>query len=1138
MFALLKKRGFKALLVTQFLGAFNDNAFKMVISLLAIKLFVTSSSGTIYVSLAGALFILPFLLFSTYAGFLADRFSKRTVIIWAKVAELFVMIMGFIAFVMGSIWLMFVVLFLMGTQSAFFGPSKYGIIPELLTEEELSWGNGILNMWTNLAIILGMASGGFFLAFFKERLYMVSMIFILISLAGILTSIFISKVAASGSRRKFRFNFVTEILNTMKDVYRSWGLYLSIMGTVYFYLLAGLFQLSILIYAKNMMNLSETYSGILVTMIALGLACGSVLAGKFSEGKIEFGLVPLGSIGLSIFSIFLGLSYNSFLITGICLFMLGISGGFFLVPLVSYIQGKSHYQMRGRILAANYFLQFLAIFLANGMLWFLREIIHLNTAQIFIYIGIVTIAVSVYICKLLPDALIRFVLWVITHSIYKIKAVGKEHIPAEGPALLVANHVSYIDGFLIQFSLSRPVRFVVYGKLYRNPLLKILFNLANAIPVSAEDSPKEIIKAFKKVKEELNKGGLVCIFAEGQLSRTGNMLPFNKGFEYMVKGTNCPIIPVYLDRVWGSIFSFKDNKFFFKIPKRIPYPVTVSFGELMPPDSKVFAVRQKVLELGSEAFKYRVEDYIPLPLAFWREAKKHPFKFCMADSTGKKLSYGKALYVSLALSKIIKKHMPPQKMVGILLPSSVAAVLSNISVSLTEMIPVNINFTLSQEVMEKIVDQCNINYIITSRKFLKKRNIPQFKNMLFIEDLVKEMSIIPMVVSIIKAWLMPVKMYARFKLKKTLSDSMQNVATIIFSSGSTGVPKGIMLTHANITTNVEGFYQIFNIEKNDKVLGILPLFHSFGFTATLWFPLLSGAGVVYHYNPLEAEVIGKLADKYKPTLLLSTPTFLLSYIRKIKPEQFKSLKYLVVGAEKLKEKIAWSFYEKFNIVPMEGYGATELSPIVSVSVPDYSFKKENKIIHQVCYKASKVGHPLPGEVVKVVNPETFAELGPDQDGLLLVKGGNVMAGYLHQPELTKAVMYGDWYITGDIGNIDEDGFIQLTSRQSRFSKIGGEMVPHIGTEEMIHTVLNAIDQLCVVTSVSDEKKGEKLVVLYTVNLDPQDICKKMNESNISKLWIPRSSNFHRIENIPLLGSGKLDLSAIKKIAEEIYSGKS
>ena len=1138
MSPLSNKRGFNALLATQFLGAFNDNAFKMVISLLAVKLFITESGGTVYITLAGALFILPFLLFSTYAGFFADKFSKRMIIIWAKIAELFVMTMGFIAFVIGSIWLMFVVLFLMGAQSAFFGPSKYGIIPELLKEEELSWGNGILNMWTNLAIILGMASGGFLLALFKGKLYFVSVVFMTISLLGIITSIVITKVGPSGSRRRFKFNFLGDILGTIKEVYKSRGLYLSILGTVYFSLLAGLFQLSILIYAKNMMNLNEALSGVLVTIIALGLAGGSVLAGRLSEGKIEFGLVPLGGIGLSIFSIFLGSSYNSFTISGICLFLLGVSGGFFLIPLVSYIQGKSHYQMRGRVFATNYFLEFLAIFLANGLLWSLREIIHLNTAQIFIYTGIVTMLVSAYICWLLPDALIRFVLWLITHSIYKIRIVGKEHIPLNGPALLVSNHVSYADGFLIQFSLSRPVRFVVYRELYRNPVLKILFRMAKAIPISADDPPKEIIKAINEAKEELNRGGLVCVFAEGQLTRIGNVLPFNKGFERMVRGTAYPVIPVHLDRVWGSIFSFERNKFFFKIPKRIPYPVTVSFGRGMPADSGAFKVRRAVLELGAEAFKYRHEDYIPLPLAFWREAKKHPFKFCMADSTGKKLSYGKVLCSSLILSKIIKKHMPHQETVGILLPSSVAAAVSNISISLAGMVPVNINFTTSPEIMEKTVDRCDINYIISSRKFLKKRSLPQFKTIIFIEDLIKEISIAGLFISAVKALLMPVRIYTHFKLKKTLTNPIRNTATIIFSSGSTGIPKGVVLTQANITANIEGFYQIFNIGKNDKVLGILPLFHSFGFTATLWFPLLSGTGVVYHYNPLEAEVVGKLAETYKTTLLLSTPTFLLSYIRKVKPEQFKSLKYLVVGAEKLKEKIAQGFSKKFGIMPMEGYGATELAPIVSVNLPDYSSKTEYETIHQVRYKPNKVGHPLPGEVVKVVNPSTFAELGPGEEGLLLVKGGNVMAGYLNQPELTKEVMHEDWYITGDIGNIDEDGFIQLTGRQSRFSKIGGEMIPHIGVEEEIHNVLNAHDQLCVVTSIPDEKRGERLVVLYIVDLDPQDVCKKMNESNIPKLWIPRSDDFHRIETIPLLGSGKLDLSAVKKLAEEVYYNKS
>jgi len=300
-----RKKGFRALLITQFLGAFNDNAFKLVISLFALERFITKSGGTEYLSIAGAVFITPFILFSTYAGFLADRFSKRIIIIWAKVAELFIMVMGLVAFTLGNIWFMFAALFLMGSQSAFFGPSKYGIIPEILKEEEISWGNGLISMWTYLAIILGTASGGFLVTFAKGEIHRTAIIFIIISLVGIITSLFITKVVPSGSTRSFRLNFLTEVIGTVKKIYGERVLYLTIVGLVYFSLLGGLFQLNILLYSKNMMNLTDTQTGLFLTLVALGIGLGSILAGKLSAGKIEFGLVPLGAIGLSIFSIML-----------------------------------------------------------------------------------------------------------------------------------------------------------------------------------------------------------------------------------------------------------------------------------------------------------------------------------------------------------------------------------------------------------------------------------------------------------------------------------------------------------------------------------------------------------------------------------------------------------------------------------------------------------------------------------------------------------------------------------------------------------------------------------------------------------------------------------------------------------------
>jgi acyl-[acyl-carrier-protein]-phospholipid O-acyltransferase/long-chain-fatty-acid--[acyl-carrier-protein] ligase len=359
---------------------------------------------------------------------------------------------------------------------------------------------------------------------------------------------------------------------------------------------------------------------------------------------------------------------------------------------------------------------------------------------------------------------------------------------------------------------------------------------------------------------------------------------------------------------------------------------------------------------------------------------------------------------------------------------------------------------------------------------------------------------------------------------------VNDLATIIFSSGSTGKPKGVMLSHENVTSNIQGLYQILSAKKSDVILGVLPFFHSLGFTGTLCFPVGSGVGVVYHANPLDAVTIGKLAEKYKATILIGTPTFMSAYTRKCTKEQFSKLRFVVTGAEKLKKSIVDAFYQKFDVTPLEGYGTTELSPIVSLGIPDYISKDEH--IRQVGYKEGKVGHPLPGVAVKAVDPDTFNTLPTGQEGLILVKGANVMMGYLKDEEKTKEVIKNGWYITGDIGTIDDDGFVCITDRLSRFSKIGGEMVPHIKVEELIQEAIGAQEPACAVTSVSDEKKGEKLVVLYKGEIDVDNLWKKLNAQEMPKLWIPKRECFYKIEEIPLLGSGKFDLKKIKELAQK------
>ncbi|MCK5581310.1 MAG: MFS transporter [Candidatus Omnitrophica bacterium] len=1129
-----QKKGFVALLATQFLGAFNDNAFKLVIAFIAINQFVSETGGTLYLSLSGAIFLLPFLLFSTYAGFLADRFSKRHIIIGAKVAELFVMGLGLIALLIGNIWAMLTILFFMGLQSAFFSPSKYGIIPEILPDEKLSEGNGLIQMWTNAAIILGTAAGGYLIHITKPNTYKTGFVFIGISLIGILTSLFVTKVKPSGSKRSIQWNFLGELFHNIKWIKKEQAIFLSILGLAYFGFLGGLFQLNILLYAKKVMGVSEIATSGLLTTLTLGIGIGSLSAGKMSGQKIELGLVPLGAIGLSFFSILLGFIYNSYAQVLICLFLLGISCGFYIVPLNALVQHESPPEKRGQVLATNNFISFSAILIGCCTVYVLRDIFHLNAAKIFISAGILTIFGTGYICRLLPYALARFVVWILTHTIYRVRVINKTNIPQKGGALLVSNHVSFVDGLLIAVSTQRPVRFMINRKIYNLKLLNPLFRLARAIPITGTDKPKETINALNKAKEAISNGELVCIFAEGRLTRTGNMLKFRKGLEHIMKDVAAPIIPVNLDRIWGSIFSFEGGKYYYKIPKMLPYPVTVSFGEPMPATSSAFQIRCKVLELGAEAFQYRLADKMTLPEAFYKQARRIPFKSCIADSSGRKLNYGMTLVGAVALANQLKKKFKDENNIGIMLPPSVPGVLANIAVSFINKVPVNLNYTTSYESLTSILKQCDMKYVLTSKTFLDKANLNVPGEKIYIEDILKSVSKLDKIKAFLESFIVPIFMANRIIFKESQKRCMTDLATIMFTSGSTGEPKGVMLTHANITSNLEGLYQIFHVKRDDAILGILPLFHSFGFTATLWFPLISGIQAVYHVNPLDAKMVGKLTHKHQASILMSTPTFLSSYTRRCTGEQFKSLRVVVVGAEKLKATVADAFKEKFNIDPMEGYGCTELSPIASINLPDYKTHREIQKAH----KPGKIGLPLPGVAARILNPDTLTPTKENEDGLLFIKGPNVMKGYLNRPEITNEVIQDGWYKTGDIANIDEDGFLMITGRLSRFSKIAGEMVPHIKVEEKIQEILNTTDLVCAVTSVPDEKKGEKLAVLCLHDVDVTNLIEQLKQSDLPNLWIPASAMFLKVAAIPLLGTGKLDLGTIKRLAAQTFQGES
>lgn len=1123
-------KNFKALTVTQFLGALNDNIYKLAVSLLALKLLVSENGGAFFLSLGGVLFVLPFVLFSPYAGYLADRFSKVKVIRTVKIFEMIIMSVALIGFAGKNMPLLFAALFLLGTHSAFFSPAKYGILPEILDDKNLSKGNGFVQFWTFMAIIVGTAVGGQMMSFWGNHLINVGLVVFMIAAGGFTASLFLSNTAACGNKRKFEINGFKDVVQSLKEIKKDQNLFLALIATAYFWFVGAFFQMNVLLYAKQLLLVGDQGTSLILFSLALGLGLGSILAGFVSEGKVELGLVPIGAIGLSVFSAALGLWHESLAVTWLLILGLGLCGGFFIVPLNAYIQKQSPNGSRGRFLAAAGFVSNIAMIFASVILWILKDYLGFNAAHLFILIGLFSAFASIIIFKKMPVAFLRCLNWLLTHSLYKTKILNKENVPQQGGALLVCNHVSYMDPPLVLASTERPIRFMMFRELYESKMLHPVAKAVKAIPVSFKDRPRDIIKSLEEARKVIQDGELVCIFAEGGLTRIGQMLPFKKGFERIMQGLDAPIIPVHIDQIWGSIFSFKNGKYFWKMPQELPYPITISFGKPLPSSSTAYQVREVVQELGSEAFRYRKETHKQLHAGFLKQSKRHPFRAAMVDSLGVKLNYLQALTGSLSLSRLLKAKIGEQKMVGVLLPTSVIGALTNLALLIGGFVPVNLNFTASKESVDSAKKQCGMKSVITSRKFLEKIKCEPEEGMIFIEELHSKQAGFSKFIWLAKAFLLPCSLIKKFYFKPDVS--AEDVATVIFSSGSTGEPKGVMLTHANIASNVQAIYDIFQMKSEDSVVGVLPFFHSFGFTGTLWLPFLSGIKAVYHSNPLDAGIIGKMVKEHQGTVLLSTPTFLQAYIRKCTPEQFKSLRHVIVGAEKLKDRIAEAFKEKFGVTPFEGYGATELSPFVTLNISDY--REEG--IKQTGQKLGKIGHPIPGVAVKVVDPDSGRELSSGQDGLLLIKGPNVMKGYLNQPEKTNEVIKNGWYYTGDIANIDDDGFITITDRMSRFSKIGGEMVPHIKVEEAVHEALNETEQMCAVTTVAEEKKGEKLVVLHTKPIDVSDLRKKLTEMELPALWIPKTEDFYLIESLPILGSGKLDLKSLKNMARN-FSGE-
>ncbi len=517
-----------------------------------------------------------------------------------------------------------------------------------------------------------------------------------------------------------------------------------------------------------------------------------------------------------------------------------------------------------------------------------------------------------------------------------------------------------------------------------------------------------------------------------------------------------------------------------------------------------------------------------LPRVFVTSARRRWSSEGMADSTGARLTYGKALIGALALGRALARNWGPADHVGLLVPPTVPAAIANLAVTLWGKVPVNLNYSASQGLVDASIDQCGITHVVTSAKVLDRFKITPKGRLILLEEVRKQVGLADKLWAAAVARLVPVGALGAF-VPGLRHDQLDARATVIFTSGSTGDPKGVVLTHRNVLSNVHQVEEQVHMKPDEVLLGVLPFFHSFGFTITIWTALCLNKKVVYHFNPLDARTVGKLCEEHQVTLLTGTPSFSRLYLKGCDPAQFKTITHWIVGAEKLKPELARDIRATLGIDPLEGYGCTELSPVVAVNVPREVELPGGRTVPG--NRLGTVGLPVPGTAIKTVDPDTGSDLAVGAEGMIAVKGPQVMAGYLDKPEATAEVVKGGWYLTGDIGYLDPDGFLKITDRISRFSKIAGEMVPHLAIESAILEATGVDEHHVAVTGVPDPKQGERLCVLYTdLGMTPAEVQQRLMAGALPKVWIPTPRDFIHVAEVPITSTGKVDLRRLKEIA--------
>ncbi|MBQ9271537.1 MAG: MFS transporter [Alphaproteobacteria bacterium] len=1116
---LFRDTRFVPLLIVQFFGALNDNLFKnTLLTFVAFKVAANTQAASVYSNIIAGMFILPYFLFSALAGLIADKYNRALLVRILKITELCLMLGAGALFLTQSISLLIILLFLMGAQSTFFGPIKYALLPQLLRTEELVAGNAYVEGSTYISIILGTILG--------TVLSVNAGIFLLIlcSVIGILAAYKIPNTEGVNNNLHINLNLLKQLRDNLRLIKSRVIIFRAILGATWFWMVGAFYATNIFPLCGKYFNTEPLVVTVYLILFACGVGAGSLFCNKLLKGRVSVLYVPLSAIGLSMctLTIYL-LSYGYTtptdiipaieflrtirgLILALFMFALAFFGGMYVVPLNALMQKRAPKNYVASIIAGNNIINSLGMVFVAVISTILLGI-GLDITELFLMTALTSFALTIYICRLLPDSLIRSLFYIVLGLLFKVKVNGLKNLENSGSrTLIIANHISLLDGLLAAVYLPRKLTFAIDSAWERKWFVRMFSGLVNFCPLNPTNP-----LAIRSLIDVINQGQTVMIFPEGRISVTGSLMKIYEGTGVVAEKSGANILPLRINGPQYSKLSYIKNmvnaKMFPQIQLTILPPCKINLqNKNLSGRERRQAAALCLHDIMAEMIYDTTNIEMPLFNAFLRAEKIYGSNHKIATDIGEKtLNYKQLLQKIYVLGRVYERIFATEKYVGVLLPNSLAGLVSFLALHCVGKIPVMLNFSLGDRQFTSCLKTVGLKKVITAHQFITAGKLQRLEDCIdntgaekiYLEDLVSQVSAADKLIGL-----------ARCFTRRKATAKSSNTAVILYTSGSEGLPKAVLLSHRNLLANTLQIHLAVPFNSCDVILNALPMFHSFGLTVGTLLPMLYGVKTYFYPSPLHYRIVPEIAYDIQATAILGTDTFLYGYGRRAHPYDFFSIRFAVVGGEKLKKRTAEMWYKKFGVRIFEGYGTTETAPVLAVNTP--IFYKENTV----------------GRVLTRINTRLENVDGVTDGGKLLVKGDNIMQGYM-RADNPKVLEKADiWYDTGDIVRFDDEGFMSICGRIKRFAKIGGEMISLNAVEQLLEQLYPEAKQGII--AIEDEKKGEKLVLITSDDkANVATIKKYFQTQGISELWIPREIVYDL--HPPLLGSGKFDYVSATKL---------